>query len=137
MSQTSDERNMKEKRFVTIAETTIDRYEIVIGGLLIVILGLTILFAAAAIPYYTSSSTPTAPAIHPAFGDTTTPTATTAWEDKDERRVVDIQYFEDGSMLIYLDDNTKAHGMHSLTPDKGYQYENGTIYGPDGTELFD
>ncbi len=48
--------------------------------------------------------------------------------EEEEKRVIDIDYFEDGSMLVYLSDGTKAHGMHSFLPERGFEYDNSTIY---------
>ncbi|MDQ3851433.1 MAG: hypothetical protein M3299_01210 [Thermoproteota archaeon] len=52
----------------------------------------------------------------------------TSAEMSEEKQVLDIQYYEDGSMLVLLSDGTKAHGSHTFTPERGFLFENATTY---------
>jgi hypothetical protein len=52
-----------------------------------------------------------------------------------ERRIVDMQFYDNQTLIIHLDDGTIAKGTHTFTPDRGFVFENNTIY-LNGTDLF-
>jgi hypothetical protein len=53
--------------------------------------------------------------------------------------VTDYDLYENGTAVATFTGGThsgiEVHYNHSLTPENGYRYENGTIYSPDGREL--